>query len=391
MSKCRHLQYRHFEFLKKFTITESEIENPGGNPTMHDRKEATIEEWGRLYQQATILGEMKPWKLFQQDQLIALRFPKNSGTIYSSIQGSYGESSGVSFYEGQTGFDDLMAVLISDQLISSPEYAKYTQNCLSVQWGSRADLSAAQRDTIKKLGYQYRGSGKWLYFLSYRDGYIPFNPDKKEVKSLTRYISRLIKAIEWYKANNIEMDFAEDEIYEFSHNAKTDVWEGNSIIAPPDAKAAFLDLGDPVEINALKTAKKAHSILEIDLIHYGHPVKDSNFERPINPLMIFIADHQTKEILVFRTSIPGGKPGSWILNLVADYILTVGKPKQILIRNHVLNRYLKYICKLCDIEVTIDLDLSAIDRYLNKYQDSSFFKGVVSHFHKRSQTANQEN
>lgn len=351
---------------------------------MKNRQEATVEEWGRLYQQAERLGEMRPWETFKVDELMALNFPKTSQPVYCNILGNPVGIEGACFYEGQIGFDNFWDICQNDLRYYPSDYAAYTQNCLTVQWGDRDDLRNAQRAIIRELGIKYRGPKQWLYFLSYKNGYFPFNPDKREVKSLTRYITKLIKALEYYKDHPIQGDFAAREIYDFRQNTKTEEWQGKAMPRPKRTAFKYLTLGNPKEVEEMRALKKTYTTLEIDVIHYGAPVKDDSFDRPINPLMIFFADHETKEIVHFSTCGPDEVAGEEIFDLLMNYCDQVGRPQKILIRNLVLKRYLKHLCESCGIELILETELTAIDLYLIKYLDSAYFKGLVTRPHTKT-------
>ena len=74
----------------------------------------------------------------------------------------------------------------------------YLQNNLTCYWGNREELSVKQRNIIKELGYTYRGKNNWLYFMSFKKGYMPYNLDAEEVAKMTSYLSSLHFALKEY-------------------------------------------------------------------------------------------------------------------------------------------------------------------------------------------------
>ena len=55
------------------------------------RTEATLEQWRRLYQAATMLGEYKPWEKFWDMDLIGIQNVQEEDTVFFSILGRGGD------------------------------------------------------------------------------------------------------------------------------------------------------------------------------------------------------------------------------------------------------------------------------------------------------------
>ena len=159
------------------------------------RREADLEEWRALYEAAMRLKEIEPWETFWDMDLITLE-GEWEDEVYVSILGKGGDCYGISVYEGLDGLNDFMMLTLAERMNISSEYAMFSQNNLTCYWGNRDELTKAQWQTIKDLGYKFRGKNQWLYFMSYRKGYFPYNMDQAEVLRMTGYLRMLADAVE---------------------------------------------------------------------------------------------------------------------------------------------------------------------------------------------------
>ena len=116
------------------------------------REEASIAQWGQLYEAATKLKEKKPWE----------RFWDMEDTVFISILGRGGSCYGIAVYEGYERFNDYLLLATADTLKLSSEYAMFSQNNLTCYWGDRGEQTGKQRENIRDQGYNYRGKNQWL-------------------------------------------------------------------------------------------------------------------------------------------------------------------------------------------------------------------------------------
>ena len=72
------------------------------------RQDASMEEWGRLYEAATKLKEKKPWEKFWDMDLIGIQEGDKEDTVFITILGRGGSCYGIAAYEGYEGFNDYL-------------------------------------------------------------------------------------------------------------------------------------------------------------------------------------------------------------------------------------------------------------------------------------------
>lgn len=334
------------------------------------RREATLEEWGELYRLTTEVGQMEPWRDYWDADLIALREAASEDVVYCSIMGRNEETYGIAFYEGPEGLAEFMLSTQYEQFGIPAEYAIFRQNFLACYWGDRAELDATQRGTIKELGYRYRGRNQWLYFLACREGYTPYRPNQEEVRRLTRLMRMLLSALAHHRSHPLAVDFPNGELYEFTWDEATRGGTGQvSRVPQAELVREQIRLDDPALIRELRKAKKVPVALDVDLKYTMAALKDKDHDRPLNPKIALIADHRSGYVFLASVDEPGEPGGDLLVYALAQWILQIGKPEKILVRNELVADLISDLTRICRIPVEHQRLLPAlleIDRNLEE-------------------------
>ena len=319
------------------------------------RKEASIEKWGKLYEIATEIKEMKPWEYFWDMDIINL----TDKDVYISILGRGGEIYGISFYEGEQGFDKFKLLASQQELNISPQMAMYMQDNLTLYLGDREELSKKQRDIIKELGYKYRGRNQWLYFMSFKTNYMPYNLDNDEVERMTKYLLSLKNALELYLKEKPQIDFENEYMLCYSDKIK-------KITAK---KINFVDIGfngiqmaDNDElIDELKKLPKTLGTLEIDIFPMFMAVNDKSYDRPANPSMCMIVDKKSGIVMASEMSTPKTGIFGNFANTIISTFFRYGLPKRINICNSITGSILEELCDMLSIKLGYEDYLPSLD------------------------------
>lgn len=319
------------------------------------RKEADIESWKKLYEIATEIKEIKPWENFWDMDIINLA----DEDVYISILGRGGETYGISVYEGEEGFDKFKLLVMQQQLNVSTLMTMYMQDNLTCYWGDREELSKKQRDIIKELGYKYRGKNQWLYFMSYRTSYMPYNLDSDEVNRMTKYLSKLKNALELYLKERPQIDFKQEYMLCYSDKNK-------KITAK---KIDFYDFGlntirlaDNTDlVNDLKKLPKSLGTLEIDILPMFIAVNDKSYDRPANPTLCLICDKKSGMVLASEMSTPETGIFGNFANTIIDTFFRYGLPKRINICNSIISSLLEELCNILGIKLVYEDNLPVIE------------------------------
>ena len=171
------------------------------------RKEASKEEWKKLYDVATRIKELKPWEDFWDLDLICLREGEREDAAFVSVLGRGGECYGIVVYEGYEELNTFMMMLNRERLNLTPEFAMGNQSNLTCYWGNREELTEAEREIIKETGYKYRGRNQWLYFRSCKEGYFPYRMNQDGVHRMCYYLELLEEAVLKYRSEEVKVDF----------------------------------------------------------------------------------------------------------------------------------------------------------------------------------------
>ncbi len=318
------------------------------------RTEANIDEWKRLYEIATEIKELKPWNYFWDMDVIYLK----NADAYVSVLGRNGETYGISVYEGKRNFDGFKIIAAQDELGIDSRFAMYLQNNLTCYWGNRDELSQKQRDTIKELGYKYRGHNQWLYFMSYKKDYTPFNFDKDEVLRMTKYLELLLCAIKEYISAMPVIDFEKGNLMCYEA-------EGNKISAKKYDMRDFgfdaIELSEDKElISALKTLPKTKTTVEIDITATFARINDKAYDRPANPTICIATDAKSGMILNMNISTPEMDAFMNLANVFVNVLFEHGLPKKVCVSNAVVATCIENICDILGIEIKVKAFLPTV-------------------------------
>lgn len=333
------------------------------------RQEATIEEWGNLYQISAKVKELKPWETFWDMDLICIREGKKEDAAFISILGRGGSCYGIAVYEGYEGLNDYLMLAMQERMNLSPEFAMFSQNNLTGYWGDRDELSEKQRKVIKELGYKFRGKNQWLYFMSYAVGYFPYNFDRNEVLRMTHYMTRLVEVLEYYHLKDMEVDFESGNMFCYSVNPKTGIVSWGSEPLPfTSYQFGGLVITDDELIEALKNASRSKQILEADVVYLGAGVTDEKYARPANPRLCLLGEATAGLILKADMVGPEEDANISLADSIIDVILKFGAPKEIRVSNVIVESVLAQICELAGIKLKRVRTLSGLDDFVEGMQ-----------------------
>ena len=326
------------------------------------RTEAKIEKWEKLYEIATEVGKQKPWDCFWDMDLIYLK----DDDAYVSILGHGGEIYGVSVYEGEPGLNDFKILSIQDELNISPQFAMYLQNSLVCYWGNREELSAKQRNIIKELGYTYRGKNQWLYFMSYKNGYMPYNLNAQEVDKMTAYLSSLHCALSEYYIQKPSINLGQGHILSYSKKlnaftVKECDWD--------DVVFQVIDLASDKElVKEMKSLPKTMGTIEIDVFPMFMSISDKDYDRPLNPVMCMIAESKSGMVLAAELSNPETSALVHLTNTFVNTVARYGLPGKIRVCNGVIASCLEDICRMLNIKLELKPFLPAVGEAIGGFE-----------------------
>lgn len=326
-------------------------------------EEASLDEWRTLYETATRIGNMKPWEQFYDLDLFALE--ENEAITFISILGHNEECYGLSLYEGYEGLKDFMLLLNFAEMNLSEQYAAFNQNSLTCYWGNRDELTKEQWNTVKSLGYKYRGKNQWLYFISRKAGFFPENLNRAEVCRMTEYLIHLEEALIYYREHKHSVDFDNGNMFCFFYDDEDEHWKGE---ARPLPFTSFfipaLELNDSAPIKEITSLPLQNYRLDVSIDYPGVGFHDENFDRIVSAKFCIIADTDSGLVYDMEIIPPDEFEGESLLNYVASIIFKQGRPKELRVSNDLVKTYLQDFCTKGKIKLKKVKRLPAVEKIL---------------------------
>lgn len=350
LSKKNHEPMSYVEIYESICKGEPLYTIPCGNDSP-ERKEASLEDWKLLYETAQKLKELKPWEQFWDMDLIALQ--EGDHIAFAVILGRGGECYGISIYENLEGLNDFLMLCHQKSLNITQTYAAMNQNNLTCYWGNRDELSKEQYQTVKSLGYKFRGKNQWLYFISHKTGYFPYNMDEEEVRRMNTYLTQLLQAIECYNKNKVTVNFEDGNMFLYSQDENTGEWHGAE---EPLPFTSYIYLEPEFEndenfARELRRVPRADYGISIDVGCIPSPVNDDNYERPGTVRLLMLADTDSGLMLGADMIAPDEFEGTAVIDCILEKIFESGRPREIRVCSEIVARYLSDVCKIANIKL----------------------------------------
>lgn len=346
------------------------------------RVEATLEQWRDLYDEAIKLKELKGWEHINEKGMLEIVLPEYDERFYCNIVNEDEDAKFINIYLGEQAILDYMNIV---EFPNMPEeqYPRYN-NLLTFHLGEREQLFGEELKRIRKLGYKFRGRGEWIFFRTYKKGFMPYTLNQEEVVCLTLVLKQLYHLIKYYIDNSVKVNFEMGRtlLREFSNEKET--WINTEVeLEIPQLEAKITVITDELLVARLKKQKMLPNDIELDVACVYMPFDDENFDRPIIPKAFVIADCKTSEIIerVIVSKEEVEKEDIIISKLVA-YIMQYGRPKKIYVRDVEMQILLSDLSKKLRIVVEPIGQLPVIDTMLediletayNEFDDEDFYE-----------------
>ena len=334
------------------------------------RTEATREEWNRLYQLAIKYRDM--WEEgVEKVEFFSVRF-SDEETVYFSILGNNNMCTGFSMYQGMEGLNDLMGLIFAEQMNLDFYDMVLEQNCISMRFGSRKDISKEQYQIISDLNLKFRGNGNWIYFETYEKGFYPYICDHEEVLAAIKYFEKFMEGIQYYKDCKQRADFKKGEFFEYC--CDNGIWEGRIKKLPIiEYQYPTIHIADDFTRGKLKKAQKNKTgvVMEIKTFYYCEGVRDENYDKIIVPKIAAVADHYSGQIMDYRMILPAEDSKTILAIILAEWIYQYGCPREIIVSDSVTAALIEDVCKICHIKLTKGITSVIEDFRTNVREDAA--------------------
>lgn len=300
-------------------------------------EDADTDEWAKLYELGEEMENLAPWDTFSDVDLICV--PTQDDFAYIAVMGAENMSRGISVFFGTQGLNDYLLLRMSGEAGIDSNYAMFSQTGITAYWGNEEDILPDQLKRIEKLGKSGRGKGRCLYFMSFEDGYFPYDLDRGQVLWMTEIFEKLIDAVRAYRGRKPEVDFANAMMY-FA-DAENGIYEGREW---PLKGFMIRELVCPVEAeNMLKTCEHSGDVIEFDVFPTGMPIKMDT--KPESPKIIAAVNSATGNVVLSELTTPDKITDIQAFDALVKWMSENGIPKRIKVSNPVVASMISDLCR----------------------------------------------
>lgn len=164
---------------QQYFVRELAGENPPSLPAMK-----------RLYELASSLYGLRPWRLLDESQLILVRDSTSGELCYCSIMGALGEVFSLHAYIGTESLR-LFRKMEIEEIADAGEFFA-TQHSVSVEFVPRAEIERQDRELLAMLGHPQSRGLVWPIFRTIRPGFQPWFVTEEEARTLAECIGAVI-------------------------------------------------------------------------------------------------------------------------------------------------------------------------------------------------------
>ena len=324
------------------------------------RKEASLEQWEQLYEVAIRLKALKPWLYLWDTDLVTIFLPDQEEPFFCSIMGRAGNCMAIATYPGYDAVEGFH-YMANNPKIPPAQVIRY-QNNLMLYLGDRDELTKSEWQVIKDLGIKFRGKNEWIYFRSFAPGYIPYLLERPQVVQLTQVLQQLFMALHGLIEHKIPVEYDNDEALYRKFDEKTDTWY--TFAAPrivPPRKTISIQLKDEMLVAKLAKLAATTKEIELDTLYLNSAIEEKGFDRPFLANLLMIADCGSGMIVDQRLLNPKDNIIENILGIFVDYLLKMGRPKTVYVRDEYIEDYLKDLCGRINVKLKVKGVLKALD------------------------------
>ncbi len=334
------------------------------------RKEATLKDWNALYEIAIKIKKLKPWEHLWDLDTITILLPDKE-PIMCSIMGRAGEFYGIGAYIGLDAIRDFFTMLDKNNFPQEQMVRYQDDNVILCNFGNRDDLTSKELKLVKELDFKFRGKNNWIYFHSYKKGYVPYILDEGEVLMAIEIFGNLYMSLRTYIEEGLEVDFEGGNTLMRMYDSEEELWFNfQAPIEIPSPQHMEITLEDEILLNKISKLKINKSIWELDISYLDMTIRDKSYDRPGSGRVAVLADGNSGIIISQSMLSPTDDEIQIILGMIIQAIIDYGRPQKIRVRDEYIYYLLNNLCNSTNIKLEIKERLNAIDTFIKEF--SSF-------------------
>ena len=312
------------------------------------RKEATLQEWEKLYDLAERYVKMKPWELLNNEEMVCVSFSEEDQAFFT-VMGNGGMEYGFGMYVGEIAFRETQLQISA---CDGEDYGLYLQNCIVMFIDRKEDVPPEQMEVIRKLGRNYGRGRKWIYFENHARGYFPYIPDQRDVLNTIRFLEALMGAlprIEKIKPRGFHLMG-----HGFIHKLEKSEWKTEVVVWNQKElrKLPFAVCTEGLKSEAAKW-KKRKEIWEVDIALMHSVINDEKYDRPLYPYLLLVMDHN-KGIVIYQQLLEPADDPPALCRSLTNLMREHGMPEKILVSGNTMKEIFSVLKSEIGVPVEID-------------------------------------
>ncbi len=325
------------------------------------------ELWLDLYEVAEKIQKLEPWRyLWDMDLLVYLCKPLNK-VFYCSVMGHAGMHRAIAIYQDEQihGLFELAKNQIPENMLIN------YQECITCNFISRQETLPKNREIIKELGLNFRGT--WISFESFEKGYEPSPINIKQVKIMIEALKNFYMMFRAIIEQGIKVDFENGEILARHYDKEKKLFLNYPApLMLPEKHYDTIKADDKFEKDIMKLPQTEMEI-EYEFLNYVPiRIRDNKEQdgRHYYPRARFIVERKSGSVisydLINKNNYENEK--DYVIESVKFLInnfYKMGRPKSIYVRDEETKMYLKDIADKAKIKLIVKAKLKSIDEFYN--------------------------
>ena len=227
---------------------------------------------------------------------------------------------------------------------------------LTCFWGSMMNVPDEQRKVIDELDIRFKTISDWIYFVSYKKGYKPYQLDEDEVALLIETYENLYMAVEAVRQGELNPEIEQAEGIVRRYNTENDTWE-MFVKEIPEAEKEFPSV--MLEDQELKDELKNQKQIDLEVIFrfylsssYGRRGRRRGASKESTFIMAY--DNTDGGVITMDILEEGDDEISRTLGFFISFVQQNGRMKTIKARNPWIFGALEDICEYCSVDLVYD-------------------------------------
>ncbi|MCI9136242.1 MAG: hypothetical protein HFH48_01550 [Lachnospiraceae bacterium] len=327
----------------------------------------------KLYTLAFEYKRTKLWKKLSDTEMFAVRLPEDR-IGYISVMGMAGGHCALGLYIGEEGLNSFRRMAKADWAAMNPftfQEQFLQQNCLQCVFLGKDELSEEEKAGVKEYarshGIRIAGKNAYPQFVRYQPGYYPWHiEEEREQEELCEALKAAIAMaglLEERKPEELNLLAVGDNTREIPllerqgetyHLGKAELPEVKPVSWPQPKTC------NEIGIANLKKIKRV-GIWECGIVQFPEPVQNKRNEAPVFPLVLLVAETESKYMLPISPVIHYEENSEELLNLMIESFLREEFcPMEIRVRDARTYAFVKIFCDKLKIKLSMEQELPVL-------------------------------